>query len=158
MNEIISDKTPDPSIHKDLLIALLAELSTALRARSDPEHVYTAAALGSFGAVAWGVAALQPDKYVSRPYMARPAVVAGIGASIVAIAVIAKIFREHEKFAKVKVEQARILKQLSLLPGADEIVPIDMLSPKAGNGYIWSIAVILAGAVAAIAFCLSVSI
>ncbi|MGH9549379.1 MAG: hypothetical protein ACRD3W_08390, partial [Terriglobales bacterium] len=101
---------------------LLTELGAALRARSEPEHLYTAAALGSFGALAWGVAALQPESYLTRPMWMRPAVIAAIGTAVVASSVVVKIIREHYKFAEIKREQARIAKQLASLPGATDII------------------------------------
>jgi hypothetical protein len=144
--------TPD---HKDLRLILFTELGVALRARSEPEHLYTAAAVGGFGAVAWGVAALHPDKYLSKPVYKRPAGVAALGTLLVATAIVVKICREHIKFAEIKKEQAQIATQLSSLSGAAGIIPENMLSPVAGRGFIWSLAVVIAAAVAAICFCLS---
>ena len=144
-----------PSDHKDLQLSLFTELSAALRARSEPEHLYTAAALGGFGAVAWGVAALQPEKYSSKAMYQRPAGVAALGTLLVATAIVMKICREHKKFAEIKKEQARIAAQIASLPGAAEIIPKSMLSPIAGKGYIWSLVVVIAAAGAAILFCLS---
>ena len=141
--------------HKDLQLNLLMELGVALRARSEPEHLYTAAALGGFGAVAWGVAALQPEKYTSKAIYQRPAGVAAIGTLLVATTIVMKICREHRKFAEIKKEQARIAARLDSMQGAVGIIPKSMLSPTAGKGYIWSLAVVIAGAVAAICFCLS---
>jgi hypothetical protein len=149
---------PAPSDHKDLQLNLLAELSAALRARSEPEHLYTAAALGGFGAVAWGVAALQPEKYSNKAMYQRPAGVAALGTLLVAIAIVMKIRREHRKFAEIKKEQARIAAQLASLPGAAEIIPKSMLSPIAGKGYIWSLVVVIAAAVATISFAYPLSV
>lgn len=86
-----------PSDHKDLQLNLLTELSAALRGRSEPEHLYTAAALGGFGAVAWGVAALQPEKYLSKAIYQRPGGVAALGTLLVATAIVLKICREHRE-------------------------------------------------------------
>jgi hypothetical protein len=146
--------TPLPD-HRDLKLILLTELSSALRARSEPEHLYTAAALGGFGAVAWGVAALQPEKYVSRPVYQRPAAVAALGTLLVAAAIALKIYREHRKFSEIKKEQARIARDLSSSPNASDIIPQIMLSEVPGKGYIWSLVVVITAAVAAVAFCLS---
>jgi hypothetical protein len=38
----------------ELLLAILAELGEELQKRRDPEYVFTAAAVVSFGAVSWG--------------------------------------------------------------------------------------------------------
>src|SRR6266571_4074009 len=37
----------------DIIIALLGELGATLRSRSEPEYLYTAAAIAGFGAVSW---------------------------------------------------------------------------------------------------------
>jgi hypothetical protein len=144
---------PSTSGHKDLQLVLLKELGDALRARSEPEHLYTAATVGGFGAVAWGVAALQPEKYLGRPVYKRPAAIAGIGIIIVAAFIVAKIFREHGIYAETKREQARIAEQLASLEGAREIIPEYMLKKDAGWGFFWSLAVVIAAAVAAALFC-----
>jgi len=143
--------TPD---HKDLRLVLLKELGDALRARSEAEHLYAAAAVGSFGAVAWGVAAVQPEKYMCRSVYARPATVAAVGVVFVAVVVAAKIIREHSQYAKLRKQQARIARDLASLPGAMEIVPEDMQVEDAGPGYKWSLAVVAVAAVAATSFCL----
>jgi hypothetical protein len=150
-----SPPLPSASDDKNLQLTLLTELGANLRARSEAEHLYTAAAVGGFGAVAWGVAALQPERYLSRPCYKRPAGAAVIGISIVAVAIAAKIIREHGQYAKLRKQQAQIVKQLARLPGAEEIIHEDMQSDDAGPGYKWSLAIVIAAALAAIGFCLS---
>jgi hypothetical protein len=140
---------------KDLRLTLLPELGAALRFRSEPEHLYTAAALGGFGAVAWGVATLQPGNYFDRPLYERPAVVAAIGTLVLAIAIVAKICREHTKYAALKKEQKNIADKLDSSCG--EIITPNTMRSEAGGGYIWSIAVVSVAAIGAIAFCLSVA-
>jgi len=144
------------SDQKDLQLVLLTEMGHATRARSEPEHLYTAAALGSFAALAWGVAALHPETYSVRPLWSRPAMVAAIGVALVASGVVIKIVREHGKFAEIKSEQARIAARLASLPGAAGIIPERILSPVAGKGYLYSIAVVVLPAIAAICFCMAV--
>jgi hypothetical protein len=138
---------------KDLLI-LLQELGASLRARSEPEHLYTAAAFGSFGAVAWGVAALNPHDYLSRPILTRPATVAALGIFFVASSVITKIRREHNKFTEIKKQYSMIAARLKALPNGDDVIPSNWIEP-AGEGHHYSEWVVILAAGAAIAFCLS---
>jgi hypothetical protein len=140
---------------RDLRLLLFAELAEGLRARKEPEHLYTAAALGGFGAVAWGVAALQPRDYIGRPVYERPAAVAAIGILLVATAVVAKIWREHTKYAENKDTQNGIASDINATCGG-EIIPQNMRMP-AGSGWAWSIMVVIVAAFAAIAFCIAVA-
>jgi hypothetical protein len=48
-----NDETQGTS-EQTLLLTLLSEVTNELRSRRDPEHLYTAAAIGGFGAVTWG--------------------------------------------------------------------------------------------------------
>jgi hypothetical protein len=148
---------PTTADHKDVLLVLLKELGDALRSRSEPEHLYTAAAVGGFGAVAWGVAALQPDKYLSRPFYLRPAWLAAVGIFIVAAFIVKKIRREHGIYAEAKKEQARIGAILSSLEGATGIIPEYMLKEVAGPGYKGSQRIVITAAAVAACFCLSLA-
>ena len=139
---------------KDVLLALLSEIGCELRARSEPEHLYTAAAVGSFGAVAWGVAALQPDKYFGRPWYWRPAMVAVIGILVVAALIAKKICREHKVYSEAKKEQARVAQFVAALDDKIKVVP-DYMLKDAGSGFFWSLMVVCGSAVAASCFCLS---
>lgn len=142
--------------NRDLQLILLTDLSAAMRARSEPEHLYTAAALGGFGAVTWGVAALQPDKYFGRPLYKRPAGIAAFGTLLVGTAIVVKIWREHKRFAEIKEDRAKIANQLASQQGATGIIPKDYLSPDPGRGDRYSLAIVIIAAFGAILFCLSV--
>jgi hypothetical protein len=148
------DSMPD---HKDLQLVILKELCDSMRARSEPEHLYTAAAVGSFGAVAWGVAALRPEQYLGRPFYLRPAAVAVMGILIVAVAICIKIKREHTVYADTKKALSKIAIQLASLEGAEGMIPDHMRGEKAGPGFKYSIGVVAAAASLAILFCLSVA-
>jgi hypothetical protein len=143
---------PAPLDTKDLLL-LLQELGAALRARSDPEHLYTAAALGSFGAVAWGVAALKPQDYLSRPIWTRPGTVAALGILLVALSVVRKIRREHKKYTETKKQYSLVATLLKSLPNGD-VIPNNWTDP-AGEGHKYSEWLVMVAAGAAILFCLS---
>jgi hypothetical protein len=138
----------------ELQIALLQELGSSLRFRSEAEHLYTAAAVGSFGAVAWGVAALVPANYLSRPFYLRPAFVAAIGILIVAALIVRKIVTEHGIYAQARAEQARIASLLESRRGSAGLIPAFMLKPEAGPGYKGSRNIVVCSAVAAAGFCL----
>jgi hypothetical protein len=133
---------------------LFAEWGADLRAKSAHEHLYAGAAVGGFGAVAWGVAALRPDKCLDTEVYLRPAVVAAIGTFTLVVAIVVKICRDHGMYAKGKAKQNEIATAINSDYG--EIVPEVMLS-KSGNGYLYSIAVVIIAGLAAVAFCLSVA-
>jgi len=144
--------------HKDLQLVLLKELCDAMRARTEPEHLYTAAAVGSFGAVAWGVAALKPEQYLARPFYLRPAAVGIVGILIVALGICIKILREHGVYAEAKKALCQIAKQLDSLEGASGMIPAYILKEEAGSGFRYSIAVVVSAALGAVLFCLSLAI
>lgn len=141
---------------KELDFVLVAELGASFRARSQPEYTLTAAAVASFGALAWGVAATNPSSFVSKPFVQRPAAIAAIGTGVIAIAIALKIRREFGRYAKIKQEQSQILKRLATPLNSIDLIPKDMLTP-AGPGYKGSIGVVIVAAIAGIAFCLSLS-
>jgi hypothetical protein len=140
-----------------LELAVLQELGSALRIKSEPEHIYTAAAVGSFGAVAWGVAALQPEKYLTRPLFHRPAMIAVVGILAITAAIVLKIVREHTRYVFLKAEMAKISDRLACHEGGSEIVPQFMRNPKAGPGFLYSIGVVVVSALAAAWFCWSLA-
>jgi hypothetical protein len=72
------------SATREFGLFLLTEIAASMRARTEPEYVYTAAALAGFGALAWGVAALNPEKYNQRELYLRPAGLAAIGIFLIA--------------------------------------------------------------------------
>ena len=102
-----------------------------------------------------GVAALQPDKYLNRPVYWRPATVAVIGILVVAVFVSLKICREHGVYSRTKKDQARVAEYLAALEDKPEVVPKYMLEKNAGKGFLWSLFVVVAAALAASGFCLS---
>jgi hypothetical protein len=139
--------------HSDtsLLQSLLTDLTVELRARREPEYLYTAAALGSFGAVAWGVAALSSTKTLGgRPWWIHPAVVASVGTIPVAAAVITKIIIEHSHYKGLREELARISGYIAdALAKQPNVLPTGLVSPEPRKGYLWSICVVGVSALAA---------
>ncbi len=88
---------------------------------------------------------------------------AAVGILVVAVAVVAKIWREHTKYAENKDTQNRIAESINKDYGVDfskdyglDLIPAEMREP-AGKGWLWSIAVVIAAALPAIGFCISVA-
>jgi hypothetical protein len=141
----------------DLLLVLLKEQCDAMRARSEPEHLYTAAAVGSFGAVAWGVAALRPEQNMSRVFALRPAFIAAVGILAVAALIWRKIVRERGEFEKAKTARSVTAKKLAELAGNEDLVPTYMVSDEKGMGYRGSVWIVIGSAMVASLFCLSLA-
>jgi uncharacterized membrane protein len=154
-----ADKNRSTKCVDDLLFAALQDLGEEVRKRRDSEYIYTAAAVGSFGAVSWGVASLSTaasQRIVSA--WATPASVAAIGTGLLAAAVVHKIYRDHDAYAGLRGEQVRIVKLLAGRLGVrDEDLPKQYREVGPGLGYLWSMTVVLVAAIGAIAFCLSVN-
>ena len=147
------DEAPRQSNGRNtVLLGFLSELGNDLRSRSEPEFVYTAAAIASFGAVSWGVAALRAAGTTGT----EPLVAAG-GVLILAVAVISKIWREHGVYMKMRTDIVRIAQELAeTVDVTQELIPGRLQRVGPGRGFLLSIFVVAMGALAAIAFCLSV--
>jgi hypothetical protein len=138
-----------------ILLTLLKEQCDSMRARSEPEHLYTAAAVGSFGAVAWGVAALNPGKYVGRVFALRPAFIAAVGILVVAELIRRKIVREHGEFERAKKARTVTAKKLAEFAPGKDLVPAYMMSDEEGMGYKGSVRIVIGAAFVSSLFCLS---
>ena len=140
-----------------LLLALLSQITDELRARRDPEHLYTAAAIGGFGAVAWGVATVATTPGAKGlPFYVHPAIAGALGTLVVALAVIRKILREHKKYQDLSTQKIRIsglIQKAFSIP--EDYLPVGLKSP-AGRGDLWSVLVVAAAGVAAIWFCVTI--
>jgi hypothetical protein len=145
----------DVKANKDPLLVLLSEVGSQKRHRSDSEDLYSAAALGSFGAVTWGVAALQSESF-KGPILTHPALIAAIGVLLVAGVVVAKIRDDSATWGKIKADEAMLAGLLSLLPGATEMIPPDMTRRERGPGRWHAERVVCVAAIAATTFCPSV--
>jgi hypothetical protein len=141
---------------KDVLLALLAEHGSAMREKSQPEYVYTAAALAGFGAVSWGVAALQPASYANR-FWTHPAAIAAAGVFFTAVALIAKSRREHAVYQRIRAGRAAAAASLKALLGENgNLVPDEFLKGPSGGGAYYSLGAVVIAALGSIAFSLSV--
>jgi hypothetical protein len=138
-------------------IALLNEYSTAMRERSQPEYLYSAASVGSFGAVAWGVAALTPDKFCGRSFYFQPASVAALGIAFSSLAIFSKILREHKSYSDFKELRADAAKNIAEIGDIQYDIPEALKVKTSGSGYIWSLCVVLFFAISTIGFCMSIA-
>lgn len=150
----IPPMTPQELITAQL--SLLSEYGNDLRARSQPEYLYTAASLGAFGAVSWGVAAMSPTVYVSSDWWARPPIVAAAGIFVVAVSVLAKIWREHTNYGMVKAYRAAVANGLAAVPELKPLIAGTYTNRIAGRGAHVSGGMVILAGVSSIAFCLSV--
>lgn len=150
----MSDEKPQPNL--DMLMTLLTEQGDELRARGQVEHLYAAASIGSFGAVVWGMSAL-PAVTVTTPTWQHPAIIAAVGVTLSAFAVVVKIKNDHEKYEAIKRARAKIAERLVERVDCADILPKVFTTPNEGLGYFGAITVTIVAAVAASAFCLTVA-
>lgn len=145
---------------QDFQQMIFAELSEEIRSRREPEHLYTAAAIGAFGAIAWGVATIATVTTNKNPvaFYQHPALVAAGACVILTVAVIAKIVREHKKYVDLRREQIKLAQSLAESCSFDRsnLPPGLHVGKESGPGYLWSTGVVVCAAVGAIAFCVSV--
>ena len=130
--------------HGDIELTWLEQLGADLRARTQAEYLYTAAAIAGFGGVCWGVAA-QQNHYLGS--------VAAVAIFLLAVAIGFKIRSDHKAYEVVWRDRVKIVGKLSQRPNSTDIFP-DRIKGEPGHGYRSSIAVLLAAAVGAILFCL----
>ena len=150
---------PDPESRLGALSMLLQEVGAELRARREPEHLYTAALVGALGAVAWGVATIASVPGAKTiPWWRHPALAGALVCTIFAVAVWFKVRREHDQYIDLRADQVRIAGLVGEVAAVkqDELPAGLRTGGKAGSGYLYSAAVIAASAVAAIYFCVSV--
>ncbi len=140
---------------REILPTLFTEVTEELRSRRQAEFVYTAAAIGSFGAIAWGVAALGPGRSIHSPcVMLHPAIVASIGAVAVALVVSVKIWSEHKRYRGGMKQLGKYSERISQV--FNVTLSEKLLSGEAGPGYRGSIWIVIVAALMAVTFCLSV--
>jgi hypothetical protein len=101
---------------REVLMALLQEQGSALRARSEPEYLFTAAAVAGFGAIFGGIAAAKATDWA--------ALLAMLWVVVIATSVICKIMRENGKYEGLKCSIREILRALNtdLRPATNEVV------------------------------------
>ena len=157
MPDLPADATPPPpgenSANKDVLLAMLAQLSEDMRFQSQAEHLYTAAAVGSFWAVSWGVSALKPHDYAGKCFT-HPAIVAVAGIFFVLAAVIVKIVLSHCTWLKLR--RARVDTAKKFASDDQNLIPREYIHPESrGWGFIGSTALVFVAAIGSMAFCVA---
>ena len=139
----------------EVTLALFVEVNTEIRARRTAEYTYTAAAIAAFGALAWGVASLgsNPSNPPKAPVEYAVAGIAGLAA-----AVLWKNWDEHKKHFKFRKESVRIAALVAKSHGIElKSLPTAYQEPvKPGAGHLWSASILMAGALGAATFCLSI--
>jgi len=134
------------------LITLLVEQGNELRARSQFEHVYVAAAVTSFAAASVGVGVLASSK---TAYVIQPAVLGIAGIFLMTLVIGVRIALGHRNYQKVKAARAKIGRRLVASPLLKGALPEEMTKDKAGWGYLYSIAVIFVAAFIGMSICYS---
>ena len=129
-----------------VLVALLQETGAYLRARSDAEYLYTAAAVAGFGATSWGVAALSGP--LAADWWREPRYIAAVGIALVAAAVMLKTYVNHRSYRTARREQAGLAIRLEAEVG-EQLFPERLKSGRTGLGFLFSILVVLAAAIGA---------
>jgi hypothetical protein len=130
----------------DLKIAVLNELSAAMRHQSQAEYLYVAAAIAGYGAICLGVGSLatslprQPAAIVAMVFML--ALSAAIGAAI---------RYNHETYMKIRGTRSELAAQLRKDAGADSVIPDAWTAASDAPGVYrayWILGTATAGAVA----------
>jgi hypothetical protein len=139
------------------ILSMIPELNASLISKSQAEYLYTAASIGGFGAVSWGVGALRDG--TAAPFF-HPAIVALVGIAAVAASVIYKIFHDHKLYIDNQLLIVSLRRELSARLGGPTWLPDGLLHEETHtpfpSGYFVSILVICASALASGLFCLSI--
>jgi len=141
------------------LSVLFQDIGSEVRARRDPEYLYTAATIGALGALAWGVATIATVQGAGGiPSWRHPAVAGAVASLMLTWAVWQKIQREHGIYVALRAEQLRIAGLLAEATGvSQEELPTGLrLGVTAGAGHRASGVVIGSTCAATVLFCLSI--
>jgi hypothetical protein len=150
----MNDMKTDIDIAKgNLWLTILTQVNDEIVSRRQPEYMYTTAAVASFGAVTWGVAALTGPNAIQSA-----AIVAGIGIFVLALTIILKIFIEHSHYEKLRCDQFRIASKVAEYFKIDtKDFPYAYREYNAGNGHLYSVLIVAISAIAAAVFCFIIS-
>jgi hypothetical protein len=154
--ELVVNRASDTT-QQGVTLALFQHVTDELRSRRQPEYAYTAAAVGAFGAIAWGVAALVA---LSNPVPTwrHPAIAGIVTVLLIAFPVIVKILQEHKNYVQLREDQQRLAKEMVVAYGLDLSWLPAPLRPagKIGDAHRWSVGIVLGAGVGAVLFCLAV--
>lgn len=139
---------------------MVAEISAEIRARREPELMFTAAVVGALGAVAWGVAATASLNAIrDLPLWQHPAIIGALAVLLMAGPVLARILRENRLYRELRKEQLRINGEFARLSGlAEEELPTGLRSTgeTKGSGVWYSAGIVILSTIGAMLFCLSI--
>jgi hypothetical protein len=138
---------------------LLQEIGNELRSRREPEHIFTASAIGAMGAIAGGTAAVATvPALASAPIWQHPAIIGAATCFLIGLSIVAKTERENRVYRAARLEQTRLYalfaKEHALLNS--ELPKGLRLDAKAGRGHWFSSAIVIAATVGSLSFCLAV--
>ena len=103
------------------LTLMLQEQNAEVRARREAEYLYTAASVGAFGAVAWGVAAVGSIKDAHKiSWIAHPSLYGALMCLLIAWVVISKINYEHRNYLVLRKQQIQLYRSYA---SATELPP-----------------------------------
>ena len=143
----------------DGLILLLQEIGAEVRSRREPEHLFTAAAVGAMGAIAGGSGAVATvDALASVPFWQHPALLGAVSCVVICVAIVVKTERENRVYRAARSEQLRLYKLFAQEHGLlqSELPHGLRTTAQVGRGHWYSSAVVIAATLGATAFCLSV--
>ena len=142
-----------PPLQLSDLLSLYVDIRQELRSRREPEYLYTGAAIAAYGAVAWGIAVVAAGSQFVPIVRTIKAAIMFCG--LICITVIAKITREHLVYRKIFKRMRTVIEELKTSSQTEAFLP---KAKGAKWGFLWSIAIVLAGALGAIWFCRSLGI
>lgn len=161
---VVMPSEPPPPTSTDtpnqqgILQMLFQHVTEELRSRRQPEYIYTAAAVGAFGAIAWGVATLATLQ-IGVPNWRHPALTGIIAIVMIAIPVIIKIRREHSHYIVLRKEQVDLIGTMAQECKLDEeMIPTGLKKSSiiVGRGHLLSIFIVTGAGLGATLFCASI--
>jgi MFS family permease len=138
---------------------ILQEIGNEVRSRREPEHAFTAAAVGALGAIAAGTAAVATvPGLAAAPAWRHPAVVGAVACVLIAIAILFKIERENRVYRAARAEQVSLYAKFAAECGLKNFeLPKGLQSAAiVGKGHWFSAAIVLVAALGSASFCLAV--
>jgi hypothetical protein len=138
---------------------ILQEIGNEVRSRREPEHAFTAAAVGALGAIAAGTAAVATIPALATvPAWRHPAIVGAFACVLIAIAILIKIERENRVYREARAEQIRLYAAFAAEYGLDngELPKGLQSTATVRKGHWFSAAIVLVAALGSSGFCVAV--
>jgi heme/copper-type cytochrome/quinol oxidase subunit 2 len=140
----------------DTKVALISECSEEMRRMADREYTLTTACVGSFAAMAVGIAAFYATAGSNQPPQSwnSPSHIAVFWIVSVAFIVILKLLYSHSGYAEIKAARAHIVRDLQEVKELKAVIPEGLASAEVGGGVFYSIVIILLAAAGSVWVCL----